>query len=276
MQDPLQKLTLPDGTIIFTVHRTIQDLTSVLLPPNDTHDTSKQHTNSHQYISNKIISSKSKNRNLLNTHRIAEFSPTKIIKSNIKRLVQKNNNKKHGAEEVNTIHFIPDPTTHKSSNPHNKHPLPSTRVQMTKCVAKELLTNLDYDALDYDQAKKIHAKLHVITPNLPTQVDYTNHDLDSLKTALLAIKSTYEKYDYNMSAFLPSTDVLAPQTYVIDTTFPLDALSTLLQDQAMAMLTNYYNNNNLSGKTKTLHRKDHSALILIIYDIIKSLQKDTP
>ena len=124
MQDPLQKLTLPDGTIIFTVHRTIQDLTSVLLPPNDTHDTSKQHTNSHQYISNKIISSKSKNRNLLNTHRIAEFSPTKIIKSNIKRLVQKHNNKKHGAEEDNTIHFIPDHTTLKSSNPHNKHPLP--------------------------------------------------------------------------------------------------------------------------------------------------------
>lgn len=143
---------------------------------------------------------------------------------------------------------------------------------MTKCVAKELLQNLDFDALDFDQAKTIHAKLHVITPTLSSKVDYTNHDLTSLKKALLDIKLTYEKYHYDMSAFPTPEDVQAPSSYVINDTFPIDALSTLTQDQAMAMLTNHFNKNNLSGKTKTLHRKDLGTLILLIYDIIKELQ----
>ena len=75
----------------------------------------------------------------------------------------------------------------------------------------------------------------------------------------------------------PKPDQVPPlDSYSIKVTFLLDALATLTHDQPMAMLTNYYNNNNQSGKCKVLHRKDLGALILIIYDIIKELRDDKP
>ena len=72
----------------------------------------------------------------------------------------------------------------------------------------------------------------------------------------------------------PKTDQVPPlDSYSIKVTFLLDALATLTHDQPMAMLTNYYNNND-QNRCKTLHRKDREALILVIHDIITALQED--
>lgn len=62
------------------------------------------------------------------------------------------------------------------------------------------------------------------------------------------------------------------QSYNISSTFPIAAISALSKDQTLSMLTNYNNNNGLEGKTKTLHRKDVSALLLLIHDIITELK----
>ena len=64
---------------------------------------------------------------------------------------------------------------------------------MPKCYAKELLKNIDFDALDFDQAKAIHSKLHVITPTLPSQVDYFHHDLTTLREALISNEKNLRK-----------------------------------------------------------------------------------
>ena len=162
------------------------------------------------------------------------------------------------------------PTTQKK-----KQQDPPESTTMPKCYAKELLTYIDLEALDFDQAKTIHSKLHVITPTLPSQVEYSTHTIVSLREAPMAIKTTYENYNYDMDAFpKKGNDATVLESFSITADFPLDALASLTHDQAMAMLTNYNNNNDQNSKYKTLHRKDLEALILVIHDIITALQED--
>lgn len=269
MHSPLQKLTLPDGSIIFTIHRTIHDLVSALTTTEDTHTAFRKSLNTLQKSANKKISRIQKNIKAVTISTFPDFSPTKIIKTNSKQSYQRPTTI---TQDDTTIHFIPDIPKNQASQNGNPPRVHKNTITMPKCYAKELLTNIDFDALDFDQAKTIHSKLHIITPTLSSQVDYSHHTLSSLREALLNIKKTHETYNYVMDAFPPKDVAPAPDSYSITPTFPLDALASLTHDQAMAMLTNYYNSNDQGGKCKTLHRKDREALILIIHDIIKELQ----
>ena len=129
-----------------------------------------------------------------------------MIKNNFKRLVQQQRISQNGADESTTIHFIPEVNHPIFSQSHKDSSSPEHNI-MTKCVAKELLQNLDFDALDFDQAKSIHTKLHIITPTLQNQVDYSTHDLSSLKSALHVIRATYEEHQYDMSKFPSSRPI---------------------------------------------------------------------